>query len=345
VGCVIVGCVLGIATDNLAVLFTGRVFEGIGLGLVGVSAPAAISIWFPAARRGGPLGIWATWMPIGMVISFTACPAIATALSWQTVWWLNIAIAVVAFILFAFFFKLPEGASEEEVVITAPVKECFATLKNPSIWFLGISFMLFCFYMLGVVNTYFNTFLAEPVEQGGWGMDAISAGLVTSVMTWLPLVAQPVFGFIYDYVGRRKMWLCISFILLLIGSATAWTSGNWGFLWIFLIVANLGGAFAGSAARPLAPDLMPPTALGATMGMVILQVFMNLGAAIGSPIFAGVLEATGHSWQVTGLAVLLPVLALGLVFAALVKWNPPHRFGTRGARKAAGSEQGISPEV
>jgi MFS family permease len=317
VACNAIGALIGVLTDSFSVLLLSRIIEGIGIGLVGVAAATAITIWFPPNRRGLPLGIWAVFMPLGMILMFNGAPSLAAALgSWQSIWWIIIICSVVIFILFAIFFKLPADGSEEEVTITATVGQCMASLKNKNIWFLGLAFFFFTFCMLGVWNTYYNTFL-EEAQPIGWGMSAVTAAALTSVLTWITLPLQPLMGFINDRVNKRKIFLVGAFILCIIGSIFAWTAGNIGFLWLFLIIAGIGGAVDGAAVRPMAPEVMPPTALGATMGMVVLQFFMNAGAAVGSPVFAAVQQASG--WTVAGLGVTLPILALGLIFASLVK--------------------------
>ena len=41
-------------------LFFGRFIEGVGMGLIMVAAPFAISVWFPAQKRALATGIWAS---------------------------------------------------------------------------------------------------------------------------------------------------------------------------------------------------------------------------------------------------------------------------------------------
>ena len=61
----------------------------MGIGLIGVIAPATIAMWFPLARQGVPMGIWATWVPVGSVLMYNLAPALAAARGWQAVWWLG----------------------------------------------------------------------------------------------------------------------------------------------------------------------------------------------------------------------------------------------------------------
>lgn len=54
------GSVFGALSSSYGTLLGSRVVEGVGVGLMGVVAPATIAMWFPLARQGMPMGIWAT---------------------------------------------------------------------------------------------------------------------------------------------------------------------------------------------------------------------------------------------------------------------------------------------
>jgi MFS family permease len=65
VGCTVVGAVIGAMAPGVPGLLVGRVIGGVSVGLLAVVAPAAISLWFEPHVRGMPMGIWATWVPVG----------------------------------------------------------------------------------------------------------------------------------------------------------------------------------------------------------------------------------------------------------------------------------------
>ncbi|MDR0499760.1 MAG: MFS transporter [Coriobacteriales bacterium] len=75
--CLAIGNALGAAITELGALMIGRLIEGIGIGLIGVAAPACVSVWFPEKSRGKALGIWATWVPVGIIVMFNLAPAFA----------------------------------------------------------------------------------------------------------------------------------------------------------------------------------------------------------------------------------------------------------------------------
>jgi MFS family permease len=64
-GSTLLGSVIGALAAGPGLLLLSRAVEGIGMGLIAVVAPAVISLWFPPEARGTPMGVWASWVPVG----------------------------------------------------------------------------------------------------------------------------------------------------------------------------------------------------------------------------------------------------------------------------------------
>jgi MFS family permease len=79
VGFTVTGAVIGAMAPGVTGLLVGRVIGGVSVGLLAVVAPAAITLWFEPRERGMPMGVWATWVPIGNVIMFNAAHPLMTA--------------------------------------------------------------------------------------------------------------------------------------------------------------------------------------------------------------------------------------------------------------------------
>jgi MFS family permease len=77
--CLAAGSALGAVATNIGIMLGCRVVEGIGMGLIGVVAPASIAMWFPREKQGAPMGIWATWVPVGSLIMYLLAPALGTS--------------------------------------------------------------------------------------------------------------------------------------------------------------------------------------------------------------------------------------------------------------------------
>ena len=323
---------------NLPMLYASRIIEGLGIGLIGVAAPTCVSIWFPERTRGRALGIWATWVPVGCVAMFLVAPYVSIALGYQSVFWATAIIATIAFVAFALVFKYPEQDNfggdpnaQGDNAMGMSFGQAMGLLKNKYIWLLGIVFFCFTFNTLGIVNTYYNTFMTLH------GFDAALASNLTSIVTGCGIVTAPLAGFIFDKLKRENKRFLVAGVMacIMLSVAFMWTSGGegtpetgvimTGFSWfsiiMFLSLQSIAGGAGGGGMRPLAPMVMAQNAMGATMGMAMLQFMQNLGAGLGSVIYGSVIDVTNvATWALPGNLIQIPVCIVAIVCALLI--NP-----------------------
>ena len=309
VACLGIGSAIGGIFANLELLMVSRLLEGVGIGLIGVAAPSCVTIWFPRKMRGIALGIWTTWVPVGSVLAFNVVPALAIAGGWQLPFFAIAGVCVVAFVAFALVFTMPQGASAD-MGVEGSFKDSFKYLKNRRIWILGAVFFLFSFATIGIMNTYYNTFLETQL-----GMDAQRAAFLSSLIMAISIVAAPVTGRISDKVSIGHKYI-VGIVMMVILLPTAFFMFNSGsgamtIMWVVIVLQGVGGGMCGGSLRPMAPIIMPQTAMGATMGMAVMQFCQNMGSAVGSPLFGAVMSSVG--WEVSSLILQLPCYVLGLV--------------------------------
>ena len=320
---------------NIYALYASRIIEGIGIGLVGVAGPTCVSIWFPEHTRGRALGIWATWVPVGCVLSFGVVPYINAAWGFKAVFWITAAIALVAFILFAIVFKYPEHSNFEgddsDAAAMPSLGESLGFLKNKWIWMLGIVFFCFTFNTLGIVNSYYNTFLT----LNGWP-EALASNM-TSICTGVGIITAPLAGVIFDKLPRHRKRFLIAFVMamIMVSVAFMWTSGGegnseigmvmtsgaWLSLVMFIGLQSICGGMGGGSMRPMAPMVMAQNAAAATMGMAVLQFMQNLGSGLGSVIYGSLINMTDVStWALPGNMLQIPICLIAIVVACCI--NP-----------------------
>ena len=136
---------MGALATTPRMLFAGRFIEGVGMGLIMVAAPLAISLWFPAHNRALPTGLWASSVGIGNVATLILAPSLAAAYGWQAVWWAGAGFSALAFILFAILFRLPKKDEMYEAPAPAPAAgekppSLLKGMANRSFWMISISF-------------------------------------------------------------------------------------------------------------------------------------------------------------------------------------------------------------
>ncbi len=304
------GSLISALANSVAFLMIARMVEGIGIGLIGVAAPSCVSVWFPDKTRGLALGIWATWMPVGITVMFNIAPSMAMSFGWHSVLWICFALCAIALVVFALAYRVPSKEKEDALAVTGSMSEAFKLLKNNSIWILGITFFVFNFLQIGVINSFYNTFL--ETERG---MDPAIAASLTSVTTILSIFTVSGAGVISDRTktGHRRYWLMACYALFIVAFLLAWNTGEGAdaTMWGFILVCAIAGGLGGGITRPMAPIIMGDSPAGAVMGMGVLQFFQNLGAAVGAPLFGLGIETLG--WSTASNTILIPLCVIAFI--------------------------------
>lgn len=320
VGCLAVGSFAGTLVSSFELLMVTRLLEGIGLGLIGVVGPTCVSVWFPDRTRGIALGLWATWVPLAMVVIYAVAPAMAGVLGWQSVFVLCAVISLIAFILVALVFKMPEGETGD-FGAAGSFRDTLKLLKNAKLWVLGLVMLCFMFINTGALSTYYNTFLIEVHSY-----DPIAAAGMVSIFTFIGVFSTPLAGFISDKLRvPNKRWLvAVAFALYFIGLLVAWPEAGGianVLIWTFVAVGGFATGFGAGTIRPLAPLVAGGGAMGAAVGMAVIQFAQNLGTAIGSPVFGAVMQNAG--WSTANIVLLLPLCVIGALLCIFL--NPSRK--------------------
>src|SRR5512143_1707284 len=167
IGCTLLGSIVGaLATESVALL-SGRVIEGIGLGLITVIAPAVVSMWFSPEKRGTPMGVWASWVPVGSFIIYNLAAPLTNAFGWQSIWWFGALFALIAFVVYALVVSAPPAQANVSDQPHVEEGSFGKMLLNPASWLLALIFGAFNFAFMSFSTwgpTYFNQGLGLSLE-------------------------------------------------------------------------------------------------------------------------------------------------------------------------------------
>ena len=307
IGCLVIGSAIGTLATSAGFLLATRLLEGAGMGLIAVVSPALISIWFPPEKRGGPMGVWGTWVPLGSLIMFNIAPGLQAAAGWQAVWWAGAAFALVAFVLFWLLVRLPPtgGAGSTGEISSKPAQEIpdlRQALAKKNLWLLALAYGCYNFIVVGVVITYFPTFLSTAR-----GFSLTNAAVITSISFLVSVFAAPLGGWLSDRMGRRKPFLLIPYIILSAWIVFAFQASGWlitAAMLVFGILASL---------IPISIFAVIPEVMGSAqmvgLGMAVLLLGQNLGQLLGPLVFGRLVERIG--WVNSGYWVA-PVVIIGI---------------------------------
>lgn len=306
-GFMAVGAVAGALSRNYSLLLGSRVLEGIGIGLIGVAAPATIAMWFPPEKQGTPMGIWATWVPVGLVSIYNLAPVMTASLGWQSVWWLGAGFAALMAVLSGLLIVHPPAQSQPELP-TSPALNLRRALANRNIWLLAGTFACMNLAMVSF-GTFYPTFLNEvrgyPLGQ---------AAFVASIGTLVVFFSAPAAGWLSDRIGSRRLLFTFPFLVVAVLFLFPFHVTGWLIIAVMIIQGLVAGAIP-TTIFAAAPALMgKPQWAG--MGLAVVLVGQNAGQLIGPVLFGELVQ--GFGWAVAGY-MMIPFCLLGFISGWMVK--------------------------
>ncbi len=312
--CAIIGNMLGILSGaSVAILIVSRIIEGVGFGLMGVIGVAAITPWFPKAKRGLPLGVWGAWVALANSITPMLDDAIAEGTGdFRSVWWFFFIFDILVLVVFLIVYRKPSDPYIDEDEKSGKVHFSYRELfGKPVVWILAILFFLeegAFIASQGFMSTYVTEFLDAPLIVG--------TGLVSAGAIW-GTVFSPIAGRISDVIkSRRKVLIFCMTCAVAFGIMVFWVTN----IWLYVIVVILNGFVGGGVASMLwasSTETVPSHLIsGATAALACSQ---SIGMFLGSMFMGNIINALGFT--IAGWVVLIPCFGAGLLIAI---------FGLRG---------------
>ena len=324
VGASIIGPVIGALAKTFAILYFGRFLEGVGMGLIMVTAPLAISVWFPLHNRALPNGLWASSVGIGNMIMLLSAPSMAVLFQWQTVWWLSAGFSALSFILFAILFRLPkqeemdaEPATQAEAVpsLMEDIKDMGKGLANRSFWMISIAFGCYNLVAMAMV-TFYPQFL-EIVRGYSLTYDngvLMHASFVTALILGIAAFTGPGGGYISDRLGKRKIMILIPYILMTITFLFPF-SVTGSLIPLYVIVLGIVNGPLAAVLLAAVPEVAKkPQYIGAGMAAAIFG--QNIGIFVSGELFPRIQVAAG--WEAAGYW-MIPICLIGIIAALFTK--------------------------
>jgi MFS family permease len=303
IGCTLAGSIIGALSTSPAGLLGGRVVEGIGLGLIAVIAPAVISMWFPPEKRGTPMGIWASWLPVGGFIIYNLAAPLLGSFGWQGIWWFGALFALVAFAIYAVTVSAPpaiETANDQAREARASFGKM---LWNPASWILALVFGTFTFAFAGYA-TWTPTYFTQ-----GLGLSLEAASFYASLGSLAVIPGAIIAGRVIDRVRNRHLVMTVA--LALSGVLLFWCFqlDSVNAIVPYTLTVSFVAGFVPTAAFTLAPETMPDLRW-AGLALGIISVGQNLGMFFGPPIVGNLIA--GGNWA-AGVIPLVIAAAIGVV--------------------------------
>lgn len=307
-GSLVIGSSLGAISNSIGLMLTSRIIEGMGMGLIAVVAPSVLALWFPPEKQGTPMGIWATWVPVGSICMLLLAPRLELESGWRAVWWVGAGFSLIVFALYSFLLRSPPVLTDNETSQTGRPPRLTAVIVNKDIWLLALSFVCFNLVMFPVI-TYYPTFLSEVR-----GYTLTEASTIASVSTIFILISAPLAGWLSDRIGSRKRVLVIPFLIMAVMMFFPFKVVGWQ-IYLFMSLLGFVAGAVPTATFAAAPEVMKMPQL-AGLGLAVVMVGQNFGMFVAPVAFGAIVEGTG--WVTAGYW-LIPIALLGFGAGWLVR--------------------------
>lgn len=293
---------------DFTILSVSRWVGGFGVGLMGASASTCISLWFPDSHRGVAVSIWATWVPVAMLIGFNIFGNIALSTDVHNMWWIVGGFTLVSFIVFFAVYRDPDGSSIS--IERTPYLEGLKHLKSRQAIAMLVCFFMYT-YLSNIFTTYNSTYFTNILQ-----LDAGLANLCASGAFSFAITA-PLFGIILDKIPSNKKYLMIvvGTVLEIVAICLAFREMSMLHLGLLTAAIALGNVLLVSSIRPLMPGVVAKggyTAVSCAMSSI---VFLGFFGQVFTSFFGTAADSLG--WTSAAMMVGLPVAIVMLLTALL----------------------------
>ncbi len=299
--------------DQVLLSAFGFAVFGIGYELCGITVSKVIVKWFSGKEMALAMGVQVALARLGTALALGGGPALAKHISLSAPIMVGLVSVGIGIILYLAYCSMDIKFDRERgnVNATAGDDEKFRfadlieTIKSPGFWLITLLCMLYYSALYPFLD------FATKLMIAKYGVDPEFAGWISSILPFTSIVLTPLFGGMYDHVGKGATIMIIGTLMLtlvLVVFALPFDSSVLAIVLMFI----LGVAFSllPSVLWPAVPKIVPEKQLGTAYS--IIYYIQNIGLIVVPILIGNVLQANtvnGHTdytasmWIFSGIGV------------------------------------------
>jgi MFS family permease len=296
-----------------------RFLLGLGFGGEWATGAALVAETWPAEHRGKALGIMQSSWAVGSALAAALTALVLPVFGWRGVFFAGILPALATLWIRR---SVPEPEiwvrSRQQQPVTAGLGlgELFSSAyrRHAAVATLMNAGTMFAWWGL---FTWIPSYLKLSPEKGGAGLAVVDSALWFMAITAGQFLGYVSFGFIADWLGRRRAYL----LYLLVAAAVVPVYGMVRAPWVLLLIGPIVGFFGtgyfsgfGAITAELFPTRMRVTAQGFTYN-------------VGRIASAAAPEVVGRLADRSGFGVAFLLISAAFVFAAALSSLLPETRG------------------
>lgn len=287
--------VFGIKSQVFLAAFGYAIF-GVGVEIAGITVSKIIVKWFKGKEMALAMGLEMATARIGTMLAMAVTVPIATFFGHRDtsgVFHPNIpapillclvmlCIGTVAFFIYTFYDKKLDAsmAGTEEAEEPFRMKDVFAIMSNKGFWLIALLCVLFYSAVFPFIK------YATDLMVQKYHVDPKLAGIIPSLLPLGTLFLTPLFGTLYDRVGKGATLMIIG-ACLLIGVHVMFALpilNVWWFATFIMIVLGVAFSLVPSAMWPSVPKIIPERQLGTAYALIF---WVQNWGLMGVPLLIG----------------------------------------------------------
>lgn len=263
----------------------GFAIFGVGVETAGITVSKVIVKWFKGKEIALAMGLQVALARLGSFGALAFCPYIAKAFNVAAPVLLGavlLCIGLITFIIYNFMDRKLDHQIELDLEEEPfRVRDIGKIITNRGFWYIA----LLCVLFYSAVFPFYK--YGPDLMVNKFGISEEHAGLIPSLVPFGTLFLTPLFGGIYDHIGKGASIMILGSLMLLVVHVILWAPGLTSVALAVVMVIILGIAFSlvPSAMWPSVPKIIPEQRLG-TAYAVIFWV-QNWGL-MGIPFLLGV---------------------------------------------------------
>ena len=314
-GLIILGAssIAGFWIDNIAMLYFFRFTEGIGFLTISLCAPAILKRISQPETISFKMGLWSSYMGLGVSIAVFTIPFILEFLRWQQIWGILGLLCFVSALLIQLFLNLDTTSSTAPTSVSSTQSSLSqiigTTLTHPPIICLALVFACYASQWTSVTS-----FLPSLYVENGLSLKM--TGLLVSLVVVANLGGTFGAGMLLQKGWTTQMLLTIGFVGMFITSILTFTTNSWlpfEIQFLNAVLFSMIGGVIPTTIFSMTLHYAPfASAAAASMGLVIqcsalVQFFVP-------PLSAAFVSAT-HTWASMSIVTsILCFIALSILF-------------------------------
>lgn len=320
---------------------------GVGCDITGITVSKIVTKWFTGYELASAMGIQVAMARLGTASAISLSPVIANAYGVSAPILAGAALLLMGFVMFVVYLimdkrmdrivtassdgttKSEPGDTKENMPGTTSddnftFKDILRILRNPGFWLIALLCVLFYSSLRPFLK------FASDLLVNKYGIDTVTAGWIVSILPYGTIVLTPLFGVVYDRLGRGSLLMLIGCLIVTfchVCLALPIMQHTW-FASLMMLLYGVSFSLVPSAMWPSVPKIVPLKQLGTAYSIIyfvqnigLMLVPMMVGNVIGAHT-----DATGHV-DFTLPMVVFAILGLGAVCIALVLMAVDKRKG------------------